>query len=99
MPQAVTLSFRLGGDDGVSVEARKWQHALRSLGFATRRVAGAIEDGGQPDDVLIRGLAIDAEEPPDPQQLLHALDGADLVIVDNVCSLPLNLRAAEATRR
>ena len=40
-PQAVTISFRLGGDDGVSVEARKWAAALRELGFETRRVAGA----------------------------------------------------------
>jgi glycosyltransferase involved in cell wall biosynthesis len=98
-PTAVTVSFRLGGDDGVSVEARKWSAALGSLGFATRRVAGAIEDDGQSDDAIVPGLAIDATEPVDQRALAAALDGADLVIVDNLCSLPLNVEAARATAK
>jgi len=93
-PQAVTVSFRLGGDDGVSVEARKWSAALHELGFETRRIAGAMEDGGRPDDVVIPELAIDASAPPDPAALHDAIDGADLVVVDNICSLPLNPAAA-----
>lgn len=96
MPHVATISFRLGGDDGVSVEARKWQHALQHLGFTTQRIAGAFEDGGQTDDICVPGLAIDAQEPPDAAQLQRALDGADLVIVDNICSLPLNPNAARA---
>lgn len=95
-PQAVTVSFRLGGDDGVSVEARKWTRAFRELGFETRRVAGAFEGEPEPDDVVIPGLAIDATEPVDPAALHTALDGADVVIVDNLCSLPLNIDAARA---
>src|SRR4051812_47478622 len=59
---AVTISFRLGGDDGVAVEARKWSNTLETLGFTTRRVAGAIEDEGRRGDVIIPGLAIDAAE-------------------------------------
>ena len=51
------MSFRLGGADGVAVEARKWAWALGELGFEVRRVAGAIEDDGQPDDVVLPGLA------------------------------------------
>jgi mannosylglucosylglycerate synthase len=99
-PQAVTVSFRLGGDDGVSVEARKWAWALHELGFETRRVAGAIEGDAEPDDFVIPALAIDAPsgdlERVDPGTLRDALDGADLVIVDNLCSLPLNVDAARA---
>jgi len=95
-PQAVTVSFRLGGDDGVSVEARKWAWALRELGFETRRVAGAIESDPEPDDTVIPGLAIDASEPVDQQRLRVAFAGADLVVVDNICSLPLNVGAARA---
>ncbi len=49
-PEAVVVSFRLGGADGVAVEARKWDWALGELGFEVRRVAGAIEDDGRPDD-------------------------------------------------
>jgi glycosyltransferase involved in cell wall biosynthesis len=100
-PQAVTVSFRLGGDDGVSVEARKWAGALRELGFTCRRVAGSIEGAAEPDDVEIPGLAIDPVEagPVDDRALSSALEGADLVVVDNVCSLPLNVDAARAVAR
>jgi len=94
-----TISFRLGGDDGVSVEARKWEGALRALGFTTRRIAGAIEDAGQADDVVLPGLAINAPEPVGDQALRAALDGADLVVVENVCSLPLNLDATVAVTK
>jgi mannosylglucosylglycerate synthase len=100
-PQAVTVSFRLGGDDGVSVEARKWSWALRQLGFECRRVAGLIEGEREPGDIEIPGLAI---TPPhaellDDDVLRRALDGADLVVVDNICSLPLNAGAARAVAR
>ncbi len=97
-PQAVTVSFRLGGDDGVSVEARKWSAALQQLGFTTRRVAGRIEDAGEPDDVVLPGLAIAPKDaaPVSEDELARALDGADLVIVENLCSLPLNLAASRA---
>ncbi|HTL85700.1 MAG TPA: glycosyltransferase family 4 protein [Acidimicrobiia bacterium] len=94
--QAVTISFRLGGDDGVSVEARKWTTALRELGFETRRVAGQFEDDGDPDDVEIPGLRIEDAETADTNAIRAAIDGADLVIVDNICSLPLNVGAARA---
>jgi glycosyltransferase involved in cell wall biosynthesis len=92
----VTISFRLGGDDGVSVEARKWEAALQDLGFAYKRVAGAIEDTQRPDDVVIPGLAINPTEPVDQPRLQTALNDADLIIVDNLCSLPLNGAAAES---
>ena len=95
----MTVSFRLGGGDGVAVEARKWAAALASLGFETRRVAGAIEDTGAPDDVILPGLAIDAPDPPSDAELTAALDGADLVVVDNLCSLPLNPEAAATVAR
>src|SRR3974390_2396071 len=98
-PQAVTVSFRLGGDDGVSVEARKWSAALRALGFETRRVAGEIQDAGERDDIVVPGLAIDATEPPRARELEDAFDGADLLIVDNLCSLPLNVDAARTVAR
>ena len=52
-PTAVFVSFRLGGTDGVSIEARKWEWALRELGFATRRVAGELDDGLRPDDTWL----------------------------------------------
>ena len=98
-PQAAVVSYRLGGNDGVSVEARKWAWALGELGFEVRRVAGAIEDGGRADDVVVPGLTIASGASPDPELIAAAIAGADLVIVDNIASLPLNLEAAHAVSR
>jgi glycosyltransferase involved in cell wall biosynthesis len=89
IPTAALLSFRLGGSDGVAVEAAKWADALAALGFAIVTVAG---DG--PVDHLLPGLAIDAGEPPSADEVDSALAGADLVVVENLCSLPLNPGAA-----
>jgi glycosyltransferase involved in cell wall biosynthesis len=94
---AVLLSYRLGGTDGVSVETEKWQQALETLGFATRRVAGELADGPVGDDVVLPWLAWESTEPPAPSELAAALRHADLVVVENLCSLPLNLAAARAT--
>lgn len=84
MTGVAVLSFRLGGPDGVSVEAAKWMWALEQLGFTVRTVA----------DHTLPGLAIDADEPPQRHELEAALDGADLVVVENLLSLPLNPGAA-----
>ena len=101
MPVAVQLSFRLGGADGVGVEARKWEWALHELGFSVRRVAGELDDGVRPDDTWLPFLSIDP--PPgavsDPGALAAALAGADLVVVENLCSLPLNPDASELAAR
>jgi glycosyltransferase involved in cell wall biosynthesis len=95
-PVAVQLSYRLGGADGVAVEASKWEWALRELGFGVRRVAGALDDERRPDDVALPFLAIDPTDDIATSQgeLTAALSGADLVIVENLCSLPLNFDAA-----
>jgi glycosyltransferase involved in cell wall biosynthesis len=110
--EAVVVSFRLGGADGVAIEAQKWSWALGELGYHVRRVAGAIEDGGQPDDIVLPGLAFDAAggafdaaggrttpAPVDAGEIAAAFDGADLVVVENLCSLPLNIDAAHAVAR
>jgi mannosylglucosylglycerate synthase len=73
----------------VSVEAAKWAAALGTLGFDVRTVAG---EG--PVDRRLPGLAIGADEPPSAGEVADALADADIVIVENLCSLPLNERAA-----
>jgi glycosyltransferase involved in cell wall biosynthesis len=84
------ISFRLGGEDGVSVEAAKWTAALDLLGWDVRTVAGA-----GPVDTTLPGLAIGAPEPPTRPEVEAALAPGDLVVVENLCSLPLNPGAAE----
>jgi glycosyltransferase involved in cell wall biosynthesis len=78
------VSFRLGGTDGVSIEAAKWVAALEALGHEITLVAG---EG--PVDVRVPGLAIGARA-PSRARLDAALADADLVIVENLASLPLN---------
>lgn len=84
------LSFRLGGTDGVAIEAAKWADALTTLGHDVILVAG---EG--PVDVVIPELAINAPEAPPTDVLDAALADADLVIVENLASLPLNVGARE----
>lgn len=94
---AVSLSFRLGGADGVSVEAQKWGAALRHLGYELRTVAGS-----GPVDVVVDGLDAGAwltgrEAGRLDRGALHgALADADVVVVENLCSLPLNPGARDA---
>ncbi len=84
------VSFRLGGNDGVSIESAKWTRALTSLGHEVTTVAG---EG--PVDVTLRGLAIGSPVAPTFDDLEVALGGADLVIVENLASLPLNVGARD----
>ncbi len=91
MARIAVVSFRLGLNDGVSIEAKKWIDALQKLGHRTVTVAG---EG--PVDRVIPSLAINAQPDPDPNELKRALGDVDLVIVENLASLPLNLDARDA---
>jgi glycosyltransferase involved in cell wall biosynthesis len=86
---AALVSFRLGLSDGVSIVAASWARVLRRLGFAIVTVAG---EG--PVDVAVPGLAMRAAAPPGHDEVAGALAGADLVVVENLCTIPLNLPAA-----
>ncbi len=85
------VSYRLGTADGVSVTAGQWIRALHRLGTRVRTVAG----DGRPD-LLVRGLAVDSRRPPAQGELAAALDDVDLVVVDNLCSLPMNRAVGES---
>ena len=91
MSRCAIVSFRLGLADGVSIVADRWASALEGLGFEVFTIAG---EG--PVDHLVPGLAIDAPVPPTDSELQVALEGADLVVVENLCTIPLNLAASHA---
>jgi glycosyltransferase involved in cell wall biosynthesis len=95
------VSFRLGGTDGVSVEAAKWDRAWRALGFHVVRVAGEIHGPPARGDRVLPWLAIDPPmgAAPDATELRAGLQHADVVIVENLCSLPMNLEASRTTAR
>ncbi|MGH9086209.1 MAG: glycosyltransferase [Acidimicrobiales bacterium] len=94
MPAVAFVSFRLGLHDGVSVVAATWARTFEDLGWSVRTVAG---EG--PVDVVLPGLALGAETPPTEREVLAALAGADLVVVENLCTIPLNLPAARVVTR
>jgi glycosyltransferase involved in cell wall biosynthesis len=76
----------------VAVVAATWASILRRAGWDVVTVAGA----GTADRV-VPGLAWPVVAPaPEPGEVERAVDGADLVIVENLCSLPLNPGATEA---
>jgi glycosyltransferase involved in cell wall biosynthesis len=90
MSRVAVVSFRLGGTDGVSIEAAKWVRALRELGHHVSTVAGS----GIADQ-LITGLAADSSSVPSFAELNAALEPFDLVIIENLASLPLNVAARD----
>lgn len=71
--------------------AATWQRVLGELGWQVRTVAG---EG--PVDHLVPGLELDAPAGPDPDAVAAAVEGADLVVVENLCTIPLNLPASRA---
>lgn len=95
MATAAIISFRLGAVDGVSIVAANWQHSLQQLGFSPRTVAGEGEA-----DVIVPALGLSepelAAEGVDElaAAVSAALAAADLVIVENLCTIPLNLAAS-----
>ncbi|MFZ1062584.1 MAG: glycosyltransferase [Acidimicrobiales bacterium] len=91
MARLVVVSFRLGGTDGVAIEAAKWQRAFEDLGHDVTTIAG---EGAC--DVTLPGLAMGAATAPSLEETRDALAGADLVVVENLASLPLNVGAREA---
>jgi glycosyltransferase involved in cell wall biosynthesis len=89
MPTVCVISFRLGVIDGVSVVAETWCRALRRLGFRVVTIAG---EG--PVDITLPGLALGAAAPPTSAEVATALREADIVVVENLCTIPLNLPAS-----
>ena len=103
-PTAAIVSFRLGCRDGVSVEAEKWSWALGRLGYSVFGVAGE----GDAEHV-IPSLGMSAAAVAEAEASSHtgsldaeleaALGVVDLVVVENLCSLPLNPPAARSVAR
>ncbi len=90
MADLVVVSFRLGAHDGVSIEAQKWIDAFKKLGHRVTTLAGEGDA-----DVVMPELAIGATSAPSLTSLTRVLRDADLVVVENLVSLPLNVAARD----
>lgn len=89
MATVAFVSFRFGPTDGVSVVTRTWMDAFAALGFDVFSVAGEGDATR-----IVPGLAIGATLPPERDEIDAALCDADLVVVENLCTIPLNVPAA-----
>lgn len=94
MARLVVVSFRLGAHDGVSIEARKWIDAFKELGHRVTTLAGEGDA-----DVVVPELAMGATCAPALDDVSRVFDDADLVIVENLVSLPLNVAARDVLYR
>lgn len=94
MSRVALVSFRLGGTDGVAIEAAKWQWALTQLGHEVITVAGE----GTADRV-IEGLGLSPAGPLNENLVNQSLHDVDLVVAENILSLPLNLTASQTLAR
>ncbi|HEY6531722.1 MAG TPA: glycosyltransferase [Acidimicrobiales bacterium] len=105
------LSFRLGGTDGVSVVAATWIEILRSAGFEVVTVAGegpvdrtvaGLAIGRWPDGLAgVEGphAATAGEIDTLTDAVGAAVADVDLVVVENLGTIPMNLPAARAVAR
>ncbi|MGI8662494.1 MAG: glycosyltransferase family 4 protein [Acidimicrobiales bacterium] len=89
-PVCAIVSFRLGGTDGVSVVAATWSTILHDFGFDVALVAGE----GAGISRIVVGLELGADHEPARAAVVAALSDAQLVIVENLCTIPMNLPAA-----
>lgn len=79
----------------MSIAAGGWARSLAMLGLEVVMVAGQ-----GPVDRLVPGLAWPAEGPaPTVGDVAAALDDVDVVVVENLCSLPLNPAATKVVCR
>ncbi len=72
----------------MSIEAQKWIDAFKHLGHRVTTLAGAGDA-----DVVMPELAIGATSAPSLGAVSRVLRDADLVVVENLVSLPLNVAA------
>jgi glycosyltransferase involved in cell wall biosynthesis len=105
------ISFRLGLSDGVSIVAELWQRCFQDLGWTTLTVAGE----GPVDRLVPRLALAAGSPPPAGgdgdsersgavaealvEEVAAALADADLVVAENILSIPLHLEASRAVTR
>ncbi len=91
MARAAFITFRSGLPDGVSVVTATWVRAFRDLGFDVWVIGG---EGVV--DRCIDWLTVEPGREPDRADVVAAVACADLVVVENVLTIPVNLPASLA---
>jgi len=109
--RAAFLSFRFGLTDGVSVVARTWMDALTEFGFEVITVTGEPESdrtvpglGLTSSPQLASSPTANSGQVPASDDALEsalsaALSDVDLVVVENLLTIPMNLAASAAAAK
>jgi glycosyltransferase involved in cell wall biosynthesis len=100
MSQTVAfVSFRFGATDGVSVVARTWMDVFAARGDRVLTVTGGPTEATPYPNRQVPGLGLDdrLEQAVIEPALRDALDDVDLVVVENLLTIPMNLVASRAT--
>ncbi len=92
------VSFRFGATDGVSVVARTWMDVLADRGADVLTVSGGPTTATPYPNRTVSGLGLDDHLRPEQIEpaLAGALDDVDLVVVENLLTIPMNLSASRA---
>lgn len=95
------VSFRFGATDGVSVVARTWMDVFAAAGAHVRTVTGGPTEATPYPNTTVAGLGLDDRIGADQIEpaLRDALRDVDLVVVENLLTIPMNLEASRATAR
>jgi glycosyltransferase involved in cell wall biosynthesis len=93
------VSFRFGATDGVSVVARTWMDTLAGTGAEVLTVTGGPTQATPYPNREVPGLGLDDRLGADRIEpaLRAALGDVDLVVVENLLTIPMNLAASRAT--
>lgn len=90
-PLAAFVSFRFGPSDGVSVVTRTWLDVFARLGFEIVTVSGGASPWPDVAHRAVDGLGIDDPRRVHPIELRRALADAELVVVENLLTIPIDL--------
>jgi glycosyltransferase involved in cell wall biosynthesis len=100
-PRAAFLSFRFGATDGVSVVARTWMDAMDAMGFDVVTVTGSPTRATPYPSRVVEGIGLEpaADGGDLDAPLAASLDDVDIVVVENLLTIPINLPASAAAAR
>ena len=99
MSQTVAfVSFRFGATDGVSVVARTWMDVFAARGDRVLTVTGGPTEATPYPNRQVLGLGLDdqLEAAQIEPALRDALADVDVVVVENLLTIPMNLAASRA---
>lgn len=80
--------------DGVSIVTDSWRAVLESLGWEVQYIAGEGKT-----EITIDSLRLDSTQPVNEEALSASLDDSDLIIAENILTIPMNLKVSRGVKQ